>query len=444
LKRRGSSAFFLVILVIGLFVYLCFNGVPGIGITSVKDIRKGIDIKGGIGTTLYPDLPEGEKPTLKELETAKHIMMLRLDRRNIFDRNITIEQDKGRILLEIPYKQGENELDSQEAVDETMEEIGETALLTFQRVDEEKYEGYLPNGQKNYLPTGEIVVHGSQVEDAGVETNPQTGEVVVTLKLYTEGAKSFADATAELVGKKIAIFMDEQLITAPTVNDVITGGDAIITGQRDAKEAGDLAAKIRSGALPFRMVYKQFDRITPLLGEGALNVAINAGIVAFILVFIYMILRYRLPGLIANVALIGLISFELLIISWLGVTLTLPGIAGIILTIGMGVDANVIIFERIKEELKTGKTLRTSIDSGFRRAFKAILDANVTTMITAAVLYKLGSGPIKGFAATLFIGVILSFFTAVLASRIMLESISNVGVFKNKWLYGYGEVKAND
>jgi preprotein translocase subunit SecD len=171
---------------------------------------------------------------------------------------------------------------------------------------------------------------------------------------------------------------------------------------------------------------------------------VQAGIVAFIIVCIYMIARYRLPGLISCIALSGLISLELLLISWLGITLTLPGIAGIILTIGMGVDANVIIFERIKEELKTGKTLRSSIDSGFRRAFKAILDANVTTIITAAVLWKLGTGPIKGFAMTLLIGVILSFFTAVLASRIMLKSVSNVGALRNKKLYGYREVTGND
>jgi len=272
--------------------------------------------------------------------------------------------------------------------------------------------------------------------DTGIATDPQTGSVNVVLKLNGEGKEKFAEATGRLLYKPIAIFMDDQLIVAPTVQDQITQGEAVITGQRDAKEAGELAATIKAGALPFRLVAKEINSITPSLGEGALRVTINAGIFAFILVFLFMLLMYRLPGFLANIALFGLVVVQLAAIVWLRISLTLPGIAGIILSIGMGVDANVVIFERIKEELKSGKTLKASIDLGFKRAFTAIMDSNVTTLISAVVLYLLGTGPIKGFAVTLFTGVMLSFFTAVTASRIMLKSVSDLDIAKNRWLYG--------
>ncbi|MGI6778650.1 MAG: protein translocase subunit SecD [Acetivibrionales bacterium] len=436
MKGSNGLKFFLVILVIGILTYLAAYGFPALKISSLRDIRYGIDIRGGVGATLYPGLPEGTKPTSKQLETARTVIEKRLNSKGIFDYYITTEEENGRIILEIPYKQGETDLNPQKTIDE----IGKTALLTFQEVDEDKFDGYNEFGSKNYLPTGRIVIEGNDVKDAGVETNPQTGQVVVTLELNSQGADKFSEATGRLVGQKIAIFMDEELITAPVVNERIPGGNAVISGQRDAKEAGELAATIRSGALPFSLEAKEINSITPLLGAGALRVTINAAIVAFILVFLFMLINYRLPGLIADIALFGLVVLELVVITWLGITLTLPGIAGIILSIGMGVDANVIIFERIKEELRSGKTLRTSIDLGFKRAFTAILDSNVTTVISAAVLYIMGTGPIKGFAATLFIGVILSFLTAVVATRIMMKAVSDLDIAKFKWLYGYKEV----
>lgn len=438
MKGNSGFKFFAVILVIGILTYLAALGAPSLGIPHVGSdtIRLGIDIKGGISTTLYPDLPDGTKPTDKEMDSARAVIERRLDNKGIFDRNITVETESGRIVVEIPYKQGETDLNPQKAIDE----IGKTALLTFQEVDEEKFDGYLPNGSKKYLPTGKIVIEGAHVVDAGVATDTQTGGINVTLKLNGEGKDKFSDGTGRLIGKPIAIFMDDELIVAPVVQHKITAGEAVITGQRDAKEAGVLADTIRAGALPFRLVAKELNSITPILGEGALKVAINAGIVAFILIFIFMLVYYRLPGMLANIALFGLAVMELLVITWFGISLTLPGIAGIILTLGMGVDANVIIFERIKEELKTGKTLQASIDVGFKRAFAAILDSNITTVISAVVLYWLGTGPIKGFAATLFIGVMLSFVTAVTASRIMLKSVASIDIARNQWLYGVKEV----
>jgi len=428
---RGSNwvKFFSVILIIGILTYLVAYGAPALGIPSAKDMRFGIDIKGGISTTLYPDLPEGQKPTAEELSAARRVIEKRLDSKGIYDRNITTEVENGRIIVEIPYKPGEEDLNPQKTIDE----IGKTALLTFQEVDESKIDE-----KGNYLPTGKIVIEGKHVVDAKVATDPQTGEAVVSLQLNKEGAEKFAEATERLVRKRIAIFMDDELIVDPVVNEKIPNGQAVINGQRDAKEAGELADTIRAGALPFRLVAKELNSISPLLGEGALKVTVNAGIVAYLLVFLFMLLYYRLPGLLANIALFGLVVIQLVFLAAFGISLTLPGIAGIILSIGMGVDANVIIFERIKEELRSGKTLKTSVDLGFKRAFAAILDSNVTTLISAAVLYWLGTGAIRGFAVTLFLGVLLSFFTAITASRIMLKAVADV--VKNTWLYGASRI----
>ena len=269
----------------------------------------------------------------------------------------------------------------------------------------------------------------------------QTGGWVVVLELDDEGAKLFRDATEKYLGKPIAIFMDDQFISAPVVSDIIPSGRATISGQRDAVEAGELANIIESGALPFRLEAASVDSISPLLGQGAFDVAKTAGIVSFLLVCLFMVLYYRLPGILSDIALLALVSLQVLVLSWFGISLTLPGIGGIILSVGMGVDANIIIFERIKEELKAGKTLRAAIDVGFKRAFTAVIDSNVTTLITAVVLYLMGSGPIMGFAMTLGIGVSLSFLTAVTASRLMLSSIVDFGFAKNKWLYGVKESK---
>ena len=427
MRGKNGVKFFLVLLMTGILTYLAVAGAPALKIPSVYETRLGIDIRGGVYTTLYADLPEGTTPTEDDLKSAKTIIEKRLDSKGIYDRTVTLENDNNRIIVEIPWRQGEKDFNPQKAVDE----IGKTALLTFQEVDEAKVDE-----KGNFLPTGRIVLQGTNIKDARPQSDRDYGGLAVGLSLDDEGSKKFEEATGRLIGQRIAIFMDDYMISAPRVNSQITGGQAIITGAFDAKEAGELADTIRAGALPFRLVAKEINSISPILGEGALKVAINAGMVAFVLVCIFMLLFYRLPGIIANIALFSLVLLQLLALNVLEIPLTLPGIAGIILAVGMGVDANVIIFERIKEELKSGKSLKASIDVGFKRAFSAILDGNVTTLIAAAVLYWLGSGPIKGFAVTLFLGVFLSFLTAVTASRIMLKSVSDADIAKNRWLYG--------
>ena len=424
MRKNSILKLFVVIIIILACTFLTINEVKN------DKIRTGIDIRGGVSAIFEPDIKKGSLASEemgKGLASAKMILDKRLDGRGIFDRNISIDTINGRITVEIPWAAGETDFNPQK----TINELGRTALLTFQEVDADKVD---ENGY--FLPTGRIVLQGTQVKDANPARHPDTGEWIVVLDLEPSGAESFAEATGRLKGQRIAIFMDDQYISAPLVRDRIDGGSAIITGQADAVEAGNLAATINSGSLPFRLEAVKVDSISPQLGTGAMNVAITAGITGFILVCLFMLIYYRLPGLIANIALFGLVVLQLLLISWTGISITLPGIGGIILAIGMGVDANVIIFERMKEELKGGKTLRASVDQGFDRAFSAVLDSNITTLITAAVLYIMGSGPIKGFATTLGLGVIISFLTAVTASKIMLQSVTGVEFARNKWLYG--------
>lgn len=427
---RGNNGvkFFLVIIVIGILTYIAAFGatVFGLQIPSVYGFTPGIDIRGGIHAQFVAIKEDGKSATKEELDSAKQVIGKRLDNKAIFDRNITTDVTKGRVIVEIPWKKGEKTFDPQKALDE----IGKTALLTFQEVDDNN-----KDAQGNYKPTGKIVIQGAEVADASLQQDSQSG-THVSLKLTSEGAVKFEEGTRRLVGKPIAIFLDQQLISAPRVNGVIAGGNAIITGNFTPEEARDLAATIRAGNLPFKLDAKEVNSISPTLGEGALKVIVNAGIVAFILVCLFMIGYYRLPGVLANVALLGHTVIQLLIITWAGITLTLPGIAGIILTVGMGVDANIIIFERIKEELRNGKTLRAAIDVGFKRAFTAIFDANMTTLITAVVLFIFGTGALQSFAITLGLGVALSFLTAVTVSRIMIKSVADVDIAKHHWLYG--------
>jgi len=427
MKSNKGTIAFVIVIIIGLLTYLALDSTAFGGIFGgVGKIRTGIDIRGGVHAILYAVKSDNTKPTDKELEAAKAKIGLRLDSMGILDRVLTTDNLNGRIVLEIPWQAGEKDFNPTK----TINDIGKVGLLTFQEVDETQVD---TNG--NYKQTGKIVLEGKDVVDAGVSTDAN-GAIDVTLKLNAEGAKLFSDATGRLIGKKIAIYMDQDQIVAPTVENQITTGDAIITGQRTAAEAGQLAALIRAGSLPFSLDIREVSSISPTLGKGALNVAVQAGILAFLLVVLFMLVLYRLPGILADIALIGLGAMQLLFISWLNISLTLPGIAGIILSLGMGVDANIIIFERIKEEIRNGKTLRAAIDLGFKRAFVAIFDSNVTTILAGAVLIVFGTGAIKGFGITLCLGVFLSFFTAISATRLMLNGVSNVDIARKPWLYG--------
>jgi len=437
MKGNNGIKFFLVIALIAAFAFIAFTGnFFGISIPGAYDIVPGIDINGGIDATLYAVKEGGGKPTQDELDTAKVIIGKRLDKEGILDRELTTDLMGGRIILRIPWAEGETDYNP----DKTLAKIGETALLTFQEVDENSLDE-----QNNPKPTNKIVLQGTDVLNAIPQANTENGGMQVSLTLSDAGKAKFAEATGRLIGQRISIFMDDQYISAPTVQAHITDGDARITlgsasDENAVAEAKELADTIRAGALPFKLEAKSVNAITPLLGKGALEVTIKAFIVAFILICFFLLFYYRLPGLIACIALFSLAVLQLLFISWINITVTLTGIAGIILSVGMGVDANVIIFERIKEELRSGKTLRASIDLGFKRAISAILDGNMTTLIAAAILYIFGTGPMISFAYTLTIGVIISFFTALTLTKIMMKSVVEFDFAKHLWLYGVKEV----
>ncbi len=265
------------------------------------------------------------------------------------------------------------------------------------------------------------IITGSQLKDARA-TLDQQGNPAVSFELTSEGAKIFGEATSKLIGKRMAIVLDNKVISAPVVRSRITSAGQI-TGDFTSKEAADLAIVLRAGALPAPVKILQERVIGPTLGKDSIKKTINAGIVALILVGLFMIWRYAVSGFVSVVALLlnGLFLWAILVL--FGITLTLPGIAGIILNIGMAVDANVIIFERIKEELNKGRTLRVALDEGFKRAWDAILDAQITTLIAAFVLFQFGTGPLKGFAATLSIGTITSIFTAMFITKLFLDVI---------------------
>jgi len=438
-SNNGVKAAIVVCIIIAI-VLLGVYGISALNIKPIKDVRTGIDIQGGISVTLVP--ADGYEPTQQQLEAAKVVIERRLDSQNVFDRNITVDPAGGRVLVEIPYKSQSNTSSSLLSSDynaqkTVIEYIGKTANLTFRPID-------LTNLDENNRPiiSSEILVEGAHVADAG--TAIQGGSQVITLRFDNEGREQFANATRRLLNKPLAIYMDDDLLTYPTVENEITSGEAIIKGNFTISEANMLAAQIRSGTMPFKLEPSEMTQITPLLGAGALEVTIRAGLVAFLLILIYMLLFYRLPGFVAMISLAGMVAATMVIMAGAQITLTLPGIAGIILSIGMSIDANVIISERIKEEIRTGRTIKAAIEAGFKNAFTAIFDSNITTLISAVVLYILGSGPIKGFAVTLALGVLLSFISAITVSRIFLRLVSDFKIGKNITMYGVKTIVKGD
>lgn len=422
---KSGIKFFSVVLVIVLLSYVAlygFNQLWGVNIPSVKDsVRLGLDLQGGVYIVYQADT---DKPvTAGEMASAVEVIRRRLDAKNYNDANVTSDLANKRLVVEIPAVQDG---------DEAVREIGQVAKLTFRE----------PDAEGHPIPEGKIILDGQDIKTAtalyGLLQEGGNHEDYVQLELKPEGAEKFSDATERLIGKPIAIYLDDSLQSAPFVGSKIPGGTAIISGQFTAETAGSLAALIRSGALPFSLKPIQVEEIGPTLGQKALSVSLSAGAVALLLIMIFMLIYYRLPGIMADIALIAYVIITALVMSFTKITLTLPGIAGLILSMGMAVDANIIIFERIKEEMATGKTSRGAINAGFKRAFSAIFDSNTTTIIAGGVLWWLGTGPIQGFGKVLVIGVIVSMFMALTLTRFLLEQftgfIPNLG--KHGWLYG--------
>ena len=452
MNKRGKSWHLIVTaLLIVVFSFTALFGVSytygdtkNVYIKGAEDIRFGIDIRGGVDVTFMP--ADGVEATDDQMTAAKTVIEDRLVGLGITDYEDYVDYNKDRIIVRFPWKTGETDFNPQTAIDE----IGTTAEMVF---------------RKGSTADGEEILSGDDVTSATAGYNQENG-YVVQLQFSADGAKKFAEATTELAAQSngtISIWLDGENISTATVKTAITDGNAVIEGSFTQDQVTALANQINSGSLPFALSAESFSTISPTLGAKSLDVMVLAGIIAFAFVALLMIVRYRLPGTIAVISLFGQVVATLAFVSgyftvFNGSTLTLPGIAGIILGIGMGVDANVITAERIKEELGNGKTLDGAIASGFKMGLTPIIDGNVTIVIVAALLmgafgptdgfwgkvfnpifFMFGpstAGSIYSFGFTLLTSVLLNFVFGVFATRIMIRGASRCKAFRNPVLYG--------
>ncbi len=413
MKTRCAVNMIVVVILLAAFGALAIFGL-NIGALEIKPlvegISQGLDLRGGV-SAVYEAQDEGQSDFASLLSGTMAVLRNRLTNQGFTEATVT-QQGTNRIRIEIPDVDDPNEI---------LNIIGQPAHLEFKTAD------------------GETIMDGSAVVSA--EMGYLDGQPVVQFTLNDEGATAFATATAENVGSTISIELDGEVISAPKVNQAITGGQGYIEGNFTAESAQQLAMLIQSGALPLDIEQIEVRTISATLGEDALSTSMTAAVIGVLLVIVFMLVIYRLPGVMASLALLIYILIDLFLLAVIpGVQLTLPGIAGIVLSIGMAVDANVIIFERMKEEMRAGKTVRASVESGFKRAFSAILDSNITTIIAGLVLMIFGAGTIKGFAITLTIGVVCSMFTAVVVTRFLLRQMVGLN-FTNHRLYGVRDAK---
>ena len=457
MKTKGRAWHLIVtVLLIAVFAFTAFFGasstygdVTTTYIKGARDIRFGVDIKGGVNVTFLPS--DGFDATDEQLDAAQSVIENRLVALNITDYELYADYNQDSLILEFPWQSDETRFDPEAAI----QEIGTTAYLTFR-------EGTSADGQ--------LILDGASVENATAQYGPVTSggasEYYVALEFDSEGAAAFGEATTRLYqeGGSIGIWLDDENISVAAVNAAITDGRAVITGSGFTRDdVVTLARQINSGALPFALTVDSYSTISPTLGENSLEAMVFAGIVAFALIFVIMTVMYRLPGLLACVGLLGQVAATLAFVSgyfpvFNSFTLTLPGIAGIILAIGMGVDANVITAERIKEELRNGKSLPGALKSGFARGLTPVIDGNVTIVIVAVVLmgafgptdgifarllnvvfFAFGAstaGTIYAFGYTLLTGVLLNFVFGVFATRVMIAGAASIKALQNPWLYG--------
>jgi protein-export SecD/SecF family membrane protein len=415
---KKKPVFFIVLAIAILMVYTALFGITipmgdkPLQIKGAPDMRYGIDIRGGVKAAFQPE-GLNRKPTGEELETARAIIETRLDQQNIMDRDVTIDKENGYILVSFPWKAEEKDFDPEAAI----KELGATAQLTFQDT------------------AGNVLLDGSHVRKATPAIDQKANSYVVSLSFDEEGTKLFADATEKLLGKDIVIYMDKTEIQSAQVQAHITEGEAQITNMKSFEYAKDIADKINSGALPFSMITKNYSTISPSLGDSALNVMVTAGMIAYILICIFLLFYYRASGVVACIALSIQIAGQILALSIPQMSLTLNGIAGIILSIGMGVDANVIASERISEEIKSGKSVESAIKAGFSDSFASVFDGNITVLIVAFILMWLGSGTLANFAYSLFTGIVFNFVAGVTASRLMAGSLSSYKFLRKPKFY---------
>jgi len=405
-KKTGIITLIFTALLIALLVFTSAVGFGPTGTGSAKNIKTGLDLAGGVSITYQA---KEKNPSAEDMSDTIYKLQKRVE--GYSEEAQVYQEGEDRINIEIPGVSDANVI---------LEDLGKPGSLEFKDGD------------------GNVVLDGTDVAAAeGGVTEDSTGnkQYVVSLELTAEGTQKFAQATEDNLGKQISIVYDNEVISAPTVQSKITEGKAQITGMSSIEEAKELASTIRIGSLSLELEEIRSNVVGAQLGQDAIRTSLIAGGIGLALVILFMMIVYSLPGVIAGLALIIYTGLELVMLNAFDLTLTLPGIAGIVLSIGMAVDANVIIYARIREEITAGKSVENAINIGFKKALSAIVDGNITTLIAAAVLGMLGSGSVKGFAMTLALGIVLSMFTALVVSRYIVKAFYAVG-FKDEKYYG--------
>lgn len=423
-KRKAVINLIIFFLLLAGGIYMAIAGVGQNESGKTANVPLGLDLQGGLSVTYEI---QDEKPTSDEIKATVDKLQRRVDAYS--SEGEVYQEGNDRITVEIPLNT--EKVDAHDVLDE----LGQPGQLLF--LDSENYTIWQQNQNNGTNDAYEAVLTGSDIKNAqaGVDDSGTVKDYVVQLQFTDEGAQKFATATAANIGKPIYIIYDGAVASAPTVQSAITDGNAVINKISSYDEAESLASTIKIGSLPLELKQIQYNIVGAKLGQKAVSTSLIAGAIGFGLVCILMIVLYRFPGFIASLALTGYVVLMLLILSIRHITLTLPGIAGIILSIGMAVDANVIIFTRIREEISAGSGVRAAVKAGFSKALSAILDGNITTLIATVVLMILGSGSIKGFAVTLMLGIVLSMFTALFVTKMLLNSFLELGV-QNPKMYG--------
>lgn len=404
--------------------HISFNAF-GLRINTALTTKLGLDLAGGSHVVLEADMSQvDEGDRLDALESAREIIERRVNFFGLTEPTVQTAQagDIYRIIVELPGVSDTNE---------AVNTIGQTAHLEFREfldLPEEDEETSATDAAQIIASMQPVGLSGKDLKRAQVVFSPETGEPEVSIEFTQEGAQMFEEITERLIGKPLAIVLDDMIVSAPVVNQKITGGSAVISGSFDQESARALTLQLNAGALPVPVEVVEQRFIGPTLGQESINKSIQAGIVGLVMVAVYMVLNYGVLGVIANLGLIlyGLITFALFRL--IPVTLTLPGIAGFILSVGMAVDSNILIFERFKEEKRRGKPWKMAMELGFGKAWDSIRDANFTTILTSLILYNPGnwqflpsSGMVRGFAATLFIGVVVGLFTGIIVTRTLIR-----------------------
>ncbi len=416
LKKKIIYSIIMLALLFGMSYVAAFGMKDGYG--SIREIKKGLDLAGGVSITY--EIKE-DNPSAQDVDDTIYKLQQRVQ--NYSTEAEVYKEGEKRITVEIPDVTDANAI---------LEELGQPGTLVF--LDEAGYTKFADGEEYTPLLTGSDVKNAL----AGTDSSSTTSKYVVSLEFNEDGKQKFADATTANVGKIIYIIYDGKVVSAPRVNEVITGGSAQIDGMESYEEANTLASYVRIGAMPLELQEMRSQVVGAKLGETAIQTSLLAAAIGFVILCIFMIVMYRVPGFVASLSLVIYVALDIFILSIYEVTLTLSGIAGIILSIGMAVDANVVIFSRIKEEIGAGKGTESAIEQGFKKAMSAVVDGNITTLIAALVLYLRGSGTVKGFAVTLAIGVILSMFTAIVITKTIMKLFFNFGCKAEKF---YGAVK---